>query len=326
MLTRFLRGNTEENNRLVLQEGMISINTDDYSLRIHDGVTPGGFEVKTKSLFDWGPGGKVIIGGDYNSGFLGEVSDEELISGDQLALEVGLSAGVPVNQGAGWLKFIHRGKILYIAKKPLRHSISWDQLYSSGLVYGVEGPGPSTGTNGIEVDQNVVVPVGADSAVKVRLLTGGNANPSDSAGGEWNELLYPISDGDPDRRGWAAYTNSELGFLSSAHQWAQEDRDTTASQAVVRGGGGVTFYIYLSKTSGDYQRLWRPVLELVSKDNYTFPVAISDLEVGGTMGLPYVEGLPEFINTLTAPARTTLTWEISQLKQLIFKDFEFIEE
>src|SRR5690554_4552276 len=114
MLTRLLRGDTEANNRLVLPSGHLTVNTDDYSLRIHDGVTPGGFEIKTKSVFDWGPGGKVIIGGNTQSGFLGEVSANELVDGLTLASMVGLSAGTDINDSEPWLKFVHKGKILFV--------------------------------------------------------------------------------------------------------------------------------------------------------------------------------------------------------------------
>jgi hypothetical protein len=42
MRTRFKRGNTQENNSLVLLAGELSIDIEKKALRIHDGITPGG--------------------------------------------------------------------------------------------------------------------------------------------------------------------------------------------------------------------------------------------------------------------------------------------
>ena len=263
MRTRFRKWDTETNNQAILPEGMVTINTDDYSLRIHDGVTLGGFEIKTKSVVNWGPGPRTVIGGDGDSGFLGEMTDAELISGQDLALAVGLSVGVAVNDGSGWLKFTHQGKILYIAKKPIRKSISWDYLYQAGLVYGVDGPGLFPGTDGVAVNQEVVVPIGADHLMKVRLLTGGDVNPMSTAGGEWNDIFYPICNNDPEGRFWAMYTESDLGLTTGGHQWVQETDAVNNTYAFIRGGGQLTRILSVSKDLKASNMSWRPVLELV---------------------------------------------------------------
>lgn len=41
----FPHGNTEENDLTTLPEGAISVDIERKALRIHDGVTPGGFEI-----------------------------------------------------------------------------------------------------------------------------------------------------------------------------------------------------------------------------------------------------------------------------------------
>lgn len=48
---RFIRGNTAANNGFVGFSGEITINTDDWSIRVHDGVTPGGFQVQAPTDF-----------------------------------------------------------------------------------------------------------------------------------------------------------------------------------------------------------------------------------------------------------------------------------
>ena len=63
------------------------------------------------------PGPTTLIGGDMTEGFFGEVTSAELITGDALASEVGISAGTSQNSTAGWLKFALDDKILFVAKK-----------------------------------------------------------------------------------------------------------------------------------------------------------------------------------------------------------------
>ena len=43
-------------------------------------------------------------------GFFGEVPASELITGDALASQVGISGGTSQNSTAGWLKFAYKGK------------------------------------------------------------------------------------------------------------------------------------------------------------------------------------------------------------------------
>lgn len=266
MLTRLLRGDTEANNRLVLPSGHLTVNTDDYSLRIHDGVTPGGFEIKTKSVNDWGPGGKVIIGGNSQSGFLGEVSAYELVDGLTLASMVGLSAGTDINSSGPWLKFVHKGKILFVAKKPLKYGISWNELYNNGLVYGVDGPGDFPPDLSNPVNQNTIVTIG-EYAFKVRLLTGLEEHDSTTPGGEWNDLIYPIHVDDPLKRGWYDYGNTDLMIGNPSAQgrrtWVQEHQGATA---YTRGASNLTTLDLYNRGNNTLYYGWRPVLELVREE------------------------------------------------------------
>ena len=75
------------------------------------------------------------------SGFFGEVTSDEFITGNDLAVEIGLINGHSYSNDTKWLKFIHdlngnEQKILFVAKNPIRYAVSWNDLNTLGAVYG----------------------------------------------------------------------------------------------------------------------------------------------------------------------------------------------
>jgi len=250
--------------------------------------------VATQALA-YGPGPETVIAGDMTTGFFGEVSDEEMFDGSELASDLGLSDGTGINRAGGWLKFIHNGVVKYIAKKPFRHSATWEQIYERGLVYGTDDNGKAP--YGTPTNQFTKVRKNGSEFI-VRLMTGANADPfpeSDplfftadmyqmdvGGGSEWNDLIYrihqavlsdPTTDGFvADRHGgpqvganWANYTDGDIvvgGGLGRA-SWCQEQSDVYSASRVHRGTSDVaTFSRYtaagVSSTLG-----WRPVLQLI---------------------------------------------------------------
>lgn len=270
MKVRFLRGTTEENNTLTLPAGELAVNLDDMSLRIHDGVTQGGFECPSNMAFNLGPGPKQLVAGDYQLGFFGEVTSAELIDGDMLATETGFSAGISQHATTGWLKFAHQGKILYVAKKPLRHTVSWDDIYQAGLVYGTDDTGLTP--TGDPTNQISPLMIGQDG-FKVRLLTGGDADPASTAGGEWNDLIYRVHVDDPTGSNWASYTDTDIvvGVGDGRTSWAQETDASNADYRVIRGGSSLTRFTAVTSSYASSYYGWRPVLELTSVTKILFP-------------------------------------------------------
>lgn len=213
-----------------------------------------------------GPGPKNLIGGDREAGFFGEVPYTLFQNGVWVAQNVGLTAGVSQNSNEPWLKFILDGKILYVAKKTFRHTVSWDNLNSLGIV---------TGTKTVTFGGNTY---------KVRLLKatvtdfqyGYGYDPVETHGSEWNRLLYRIS-GKPwynaentlaseniEEGDWAQYTEAQLNFI-----WQLADGGVTMCQERVgtdnirRGSGGVSHVWYNASSNASHTHGWRPVLELV---------------------------------------------------------------
>lgn len=176
---------------------------------------------------------------------------ELLITGVALASLVGMTAGTSINSPVGFMKFARKGKELFVATRPLRSSISWNQLNAINVITG-----------------NKVVEINGVS-YKVRLLTGGNGDPSSAAGGEWNELMYAVCSGRP-----ASYVGPKLAELSETTLWigdgsnirstlCQETQGGVPANCIRRGRDNTQYYAGLPKTDNGTTVYWRPVLERV---------------------------------------------------------------
>ncbi len=236
---------------------------------------------------DWtgGPGARDLISGTRKTGFFGEVPASELITGDALALEVGISNGASQNSTAGWLKFSYKGKILFVAKRPLRHSISWNMINTAKCVYGDSG------------DKTVTI---GGLTYKVRLMRAlePTHDPKTTASAdsgvvnhysEWNRLMCQIHEQAiegswdyPDNiendigilehslgsGSQGMYNNANIGVGSGngRRTWCQE-RYSIYLHGLHRGYSGVSHSS--SSSSSEFSNTangWRPVLELVEED------------------------------------------------------------
>lgn len=136
--------------------------------------------------------------------FKGVVRSQDIITGSDLADAIDLTGGVVINDDAGWLHYIEtNGLEFLIAKKPLRHSVTREQINTAqnngkkevtigGVVYVVQFMKGMKGSNLPIADEN--------------------------AGGDWNKYIYPIYSG-PEREQlpvdtpvWGPYTGFMLGI------------------------------------------------------------------------------------------------------------------
>lgn len=238
-----------------------------YMLEIFRGVdvdfTP---VLHTKALATLtGPGPNVLIGGTSRAGFFGEVPVSQLITGDLLASTVGVTEGTSQFSSEPWLKFVLDGKILYVSKKPIRYSISWDHLNSKEVVFG-----------------NKTININGET-FKVRLLQG--INPSESVTNtngydlpithrsEWNRLFYPICEDNATYPktsqigpNWVTYTQDELNITSGdgRYNWCQETPSNSSGVRANRGGNAVSFLRWGASSDANTNYGWRACLELVS--------------------------------------------------------------
>jgi hypothetical protein len=231
----------------------------------------------------WGtPGSAKLIAGDGEAGFFGEVPASELITGDALASQVGISQGTSQHSTAGWLKFVYKGEILFVAKRPIRHSVNRSSIISAKCVYGDSG------------DKTVVI---GGKTYKVTLMRGTNDkfdpkqiiseyNSESNHGSEWNRLMCQIHE-QALNKSWdypnniesdigilehslgngsqGMYNDADLGVKSGngRYSWCQESV-AYAFHYLGRGADGVSSsnVIPAPHTAGaEYG--WRPVLRLV---------------------------------------------------------------
>lgn len=213
------------------------------------------------------PGPSKLIGGNLQAGFYGEVPTSDFITGDELAKRIGLSAGVSQFSNEPWLKFSYMGKIEFIAKKPFRHSISWNNINAVNAVFG---------NRIIEID---------GLKYKIRLMKGkteGKQNDSSSSdedinhGSEWNKLMLPIHERAPSSwrepenvssptDDWNTdYTDADLNTTggNGSASWCQECGYYSGNR-LHRGRFSVSHSAAITPDYNNYIYGWRPVLELV---------------------------------------------------------------
>lgn len=227
--------------------------------------------------------------GNFDGGrveFLGETNT--LITYSALSTHFTVSEGIidTTAQANRWLHFTIDNKEMYVSKVAVRNNITWDHLYSKGLVYGTNDNGlHPTGT---PTNQYKTITLN-DKLYKCRLLKGANESqdpythipgiesglydPPNTYTSEWSRLFYPIITNDPYAKSYtgpmlASYIEAELQmrYISVAttpgtYNWCQETYFTTSR--VVRGHRGPSYLTWIGSSSVDASRGWRVCLELV---------------------------------------------------------------
>ena len=241
-----------------------------------------------------GPGNKELLAGTVQAGYFGEVTAAELFQGSEVDIDSGLTTGTLVSPTVTWLKFAYRGKFLFIAKKQIRSSVSWNDLYNAGLVYGERGNGkyiPASG--GVDQLRYKFKDEGNTRwFLKYRLPYGFNQDPaatSDVSGSEWNDLIYRVVTGDASVIGrWDNIAPSLFSFNGTAISSSVVETDASnVSNTFYRGSTPIMAVAATVKSSGNSQAGWRPVLELF--DASTF--ALDPINMAGAVDIPLAPDL-----------------------------------
>ena len=210
-----------------------------------------------------------IIASDGGVDWLGVVPASELISGDELATLVGLTAGNAFNSDAGWLHVRLDGQEMYIAKKSFRYNLVWDSLNEKDLVDG------SRTVNIKGKPYRIRLMKGSGSGLAVN-ETGYDTQATH--GSEWNRIMYRLHSGQYYRytsnstasegvyKRLASFTSAELNIAYSGlgHEnyggvvWCMEVNGTNA---VNRGRYDISHYRTYSTSNNHALYGWRPVLE-----------------------------------------------------------------
>lgn len=218
---------------------------------------------------DTGPGPSRLVGGDSRTGYYGTLSSSELITGDALASLVGLTAGTSQYSNTDWLKYSLDGKTVFVSKKNIRNSVSWDHLNAVNVVN-------NSRTITIQGEQyriGLLKGLGPDTSGYVR----NTYDTPATYGSEWNRLMYPVSIDIPSYPktsqtidNWASFPQDDsadglnITAGNGRYSWTQETDPTNTTYRVGRGYNSVTNL--RSGTSSDtYADVgWRVRLELVT--------------------------------------------------------------
>lgn len=206
-----------------------------------------------------------------------------LPTGASLAQTLGIGSTTPevlINNDSGWLKFVHQGKIKYIAKKTFMNKVSWNDIAKAEAVYG-----------------NRTVRIGS-RLYRVSLLSGAEADPSSwiasstatnnkGAGSEWNELIYRVhtyvpADGDAAYHGgrqvgsnWWNFSSADIAVETGDGRstWCKETLNFNTVYRVTRGAPLLSGFSYdLSSDTATYYG-WRPCLTLISEEEILSPTS-----------------------------------------------------
>jgi len=193
-----------------------------------------------------------------DTGYMGYVPASDFITGAELVNLLDFREGIDQNSNVGWLRFYvgpgavcnqsNHERILLISKKSLKHTVSWDQINSAGLVYG--------GTSRTILGQSY----------RVRIMTGGESRSSPGTGSEWNELICRVHEQTPESiPNWETFDTIETNITSGdgRYVWCQETPPSNPTERVGRGGGSLTNWIGFASSGAASNNGWRPVLELV---------------------------------------------------------------
>lgn len=189
---------------------------------------------------------------DREDSFLGERTPAEFITREALESAVGITQGTAIYTGQdAWLEFRYGGKELFVAKKPMRHTVSATHLNSLGIVKGQK-----------------VITIN-DKQYKVRLLTGGDGrDPTAVPGGEWDALIRRVHTSWPALTRWANYSHADLAMTGNNGGvcLCQERYLLNAQDAgqLARGyPDSVVGIWYMPDNGVNNYYGWRPVLERV---------------------------------------------------------------
>lgn len=219
-----------------------------------------------------GPGNKKLLKGTMEAGWFGEVKASDFITGDELARLIGLTAGTSQYSNEPWLKFAYKGEVLYIAKKPFRYNLSWNNINAVNAVYGdrvetIDG-----------IKYAIMLPRGTGEDVQNNPKNGiSEHSGSVNHNSMWNKLMLPIHQSAPSNWGSSAnvksptknwnigYTDVDLLTYSrkgkGSESWCQEI--VRSSGRLLRGDFDASSADWDNSYSISDDYGWRPVLKLI---------------------------------------------------------------
>lgn len=216
------------------------------------------------------------VSNDDNVTFLGERTN--LITYADFCTELNFTAGILSNAANkdAWLEFVIDGTEVIVAETYVRYNLSFNNLYSAGLVYGVDGPGTVVPASVTPINQLRTIILGGKTYA-VRLMSascveGFNTGPSGLGSdapvvrrSEYARLMYPISDQSiPSYTGpkLAAFTYTQFGLATTNYFIFSDASSYSAVSRCIQNS--VDISTITSNTESSANSLWRPILVRVA--------------------------------------------------------------
>lgn len=225
---------------------------------------------------DSGPGSKKLLNGTTALGYFGVVTSSDLFTPAEMTVFANFTLGTAVTgiTNLEWLKFFWGGRILYVPKKILWSSATWEHVYGKGLIYGIRGVGkyPYPTANPVSQYRLIVKEeVNKNWGFKVRVPSVYPTDPaavfSSSALGEFYSLLSRVLTTPNGTGEWASFSAAELD--ASTLFMGQESGSAATTSNVVSLIN--TTPNQIPKNQGSNNN-WRPVLELIDLTQETISV------------------------------------------------------
>lgn len=199
-----------------------------------------------------GPGPNKVVTGDRKAGWFGNLSADEIFTNAELCSLLGVTGSI--GDAQTWIKGANNGKICFYPYNDVVSSITWQQLYDLGLVYGMDANGPPGGYLNGNVNQRKVVTKGNYSFL-VRLMKFSSTPDwkyvvTPTGFSELRDVYFKLFNAGRGGMSGTAYNSpggagAWGGDLSSANN-AIGFTTSNSGTAVIAGG-----------------KAWRPVLELI---------------------------------------------------------------
>lgn len=214
-----------------------------------------------------GPGSKYLVEQIVDGvGYFGEVTGAEFITPQVYLDQVAFSNGVRINQNTTWFKFLIDDKVIFVAKTPIVHTVSFTQLTNGNLVLGDR----TINVKGYDFKCRLMRAVNDDYPnTQLTGFINDNNHPL-TVGSEWNRLMFKVCSTEPGDGRWEQYTQEQLGSnvsQSGQTSWCMETLNKTDElKNCGRGYSNIGNLYARNRADGGNYINWgyRPVLELVS--------------------------------------------------------------
>jgi hypothetical protein len=225
---------------------------------------PRHFAGDVSAPIQWSPSRRV--------GFAGTVSNASLFGpgvsiGELVPVEGGKFFG---NGQPEWLRFVSGGRVLLVAAKPIRVSVSWNAIAQAGAALG-DGSSVRVGWRSHRQDAEVKLLDG--KRYRVRLMGCGRSTLDLAS--EWNSLIGGVHRGDGDFvpyprgvYGWSNQTFDDqalnVGVPLAAASWCRDRLERSGKTHGVNRGYMTVSRFHATEVDFDGDGFgWRPVLEAV---------------------------------------------------------------